>query len=211
MSIAQDERAGLAADLSRLGLDAPTLCKGWTARDLLTHLLLRENDPLAVPGMAVNVFDAVTQARADRLEASGSFENLVARFAHGPGRFSVFRIPGLDSAANSMEYFIRHEDLLRAQPDWRPRELGHRTELRLADIIRKYGRALARRSPVGVRVEMTGQTDPVTLHPGDRIVTLVGKPSEVILLLTGRTSVAQVDVLGEPATIAAFMRSDRSL
>ncbi|MBD4656225.1 MAG: TIGR03085 family protein, partial [Cutibacterium sp.] len=40
---------------------------------------------------------------------------------------------------------------------------------------------------------------------------LVGKPSEVILLLTGRTSVAQVDVLGEPATIAAFMRSDRSL
>lgn len=136
---------------------------------------------------------------------------LVARFAHGPGRFSVFRIPGLDSAANSMEYFIRHEDLLRAQPDWRPRELGHRTELRLADIIRKYGRALARRSPVGVRVEMTGQTDPVTLHPGDRIVTLVGKPSEVILLLTGRTSVAQVDVLGEPPTIAAFMRSDRSL
>lgn len=68
MSIAQDERAGLAADLSRLGPDAPTLCKGWTARDLLTHLLLRENDPLAVPGMAVNVFDAVTQARADRLE-----------------------------------------------------------------------------------------------------------------------------------------------
>ena len=174
MSIAQDERAGLAADLSRLGPDAPTLCKGWTARDLLTHLLLRENDPLAVPGMAVNVFDAVTQARADRLEASGSFENLVARFAHGPGRFSVFRIPGLDSAANSMEYFIRHEDLLRAQPDWRPRELGHRTELRLADIIRKYGRALARRSPVGVRVEMTGQTDPVTLHPGDRIVTRNG-------------------------------------
>ena len=28
MSIAQDERAGLAADLSRLGPDAPTLCKG---------------------------------------------------------------------------------------------------------------------------------------------------------------------------------------
>ena len=48
MSIAQDERAGLAADLSRLGPDAPTLCKGWTARDLLTHLLLRENDPLAI-------------------------------------------------------------------------------------------------------------------------------------------------------------------
>ena len=102
MSIAQDERAGLAADLSRLGPDAPTLCKGWTARDLLTHLLLRENDPLAIPGMAVSVFDAVTRTRADKLEASGSFEDLVTRFAHGPGRFSVFRIPGLDSAALSL-------------------------------------------------------------------------------------------------------------
>ncbi|MSS45528.1 TIGR03085 family protein [Cutibacterium sp. WCA-380-WT-3A] len=211
MSMAQDERATLAADLLRLGPDAPTLCKGWTARDLLTHLLLRENDPLAIPGMAASVFDAITRSRADKLETSGSFEDLVARFAHGPGRFSVFRIPGLDSAANSMEYYIHHEDLLRAQPDWHPRELGHRAELRLAAILRKYGRALARRSPVGVRAEMTGQSDPLTLRPGDRIVTLVGKPSEIILLLTGRTTVAQVDVLGEPASIMAFMRSDHSL
>ena len=71
MSMARDERAGLAADLSRLGPDAPTLCEGWTARDLLTHVLLRENDPLAIPGMAVSVFDAVTQARADKMEATG--------------------------------------------------------------------------------------------------------------------------------------------
>ncbi|MDO4411937.1 TIGR03085 family metal-binding protein [Cutibacterium sp.] len=211
MSIARDERAGLAADLSRLGPDAPTLCEGWTARDLLTHMLLRENDPLAIPGMAVSIFDVVTHARAEKMEASGSFEDLVARFAHGPGRFSVFRIPGLDAAANSLEYFIHHEDLLRAQPGWQPRHLGQRVELRLAEIIRKYGRALTRRSPVGVRVEMTGLADPVTLHPGNRIVTIVGKPSEILLLLTGRLSVAQVDVLGEPQTITTFMRSDHSL
>ena len=211
MSIARDERAGLAADLSRLGPDAPTLCEGWTARDLLTHVLLRENDPLAIPGMAVSVFDAVTQARADKMEASGSFEDLVARFAQGPDRFSIFRVPGMDAAANSMEYFIHHEDLLRAQPGWRPRQLGNRAELQLAGIIRKYGRALTRRSPVGVRAEMTGLGDPVTLHPGDRIVTIVGKPSEILLLLTGRTSVAQVDVLGEPDTLSEFMRSDHSL
>ncbi|MGK2350095.1 TIGR03085 family metal-binding protein [Cutibacterium sp. V947] len=211
MSIARDERAGLAADLSRLGPDAPTLCEGWTARDLLTHVLLRENDPLAVPGMAVSVFDAVTQARADKLEASGSFEDQVVRFAHGPDRFSIFRIPGMDAAANSMEYFIHHEDLLRAQPGWQPRQLDHRTELGLARIIRKHGRALTRRCPVGVRVEMTEFKDPLTLHPGDRIVTIVGAASEILLLLTGRTSVAQVDVLGEPATISEFMRSDHSL
>ncbi|WCC80835.1 TIGR03085 family metal-binding protein [Cutibacterium equinum] len=211
MSLARDERAGLAADLLRLGPDAPTLCEGWSARDLLTHMLLRENDPLAIPGMAVSVFDALTQARADKVEASGSFEDLVVRFAHGPDRFSVFRVPGMDAAANSMEYFIHHEDLLRAQPDWRPRPLGHRVELQLAGIIRKYGRALARRSPVGVRVEMTAVAGPLTLHPGDRIVTIVGKPSEILLLLTGRTSVAQVDVLGEPETVAEFLRSDHSL
>ena len=41
MSLAQSERAGLAGDLDRLGPDAPTLDKGWTTNDLLTHMLLR--------------------------------------------------------------------------------------------------------------------------------------------------------------------------
>ena len=38
MSIAQRERAGLVEILRAVGPDAPTLCEGWTTRDLTAHL-----------------------------------------------------------------------------------------------------------------------------------------------------------------------------
>src|SRR5690606_1471098 len=43
---ASRERAALCDLLSRLGPDQPTLCEGWTTRDLAAHLLLRERRPL---------------------------------------------------------------------------------------------------------------------------------------------------------------------
>ena len=68
MSLAQSERAGLAGDLDRLGPDAPTLDKGWTTNDLLTHMLLRENDPLAIPGMAVDLLDETVELLQQTVE-----------------------------------------------------------------------------------------------------------------------------------------------
>ena len=106
MSLAQSERAGLAGDLDRLGPDAPTLDKGWTTNDLLTHMLLRENDPLAIPGMAVDLLDETTTARARRLEASTTFDERVAQFRRGPKPWSAFRIPLLDRVANGAEFFL---------------------------------------------------------------------------------------------------------
>lgn len=214
MTLARTERAGLAADLSRLGPDAPTLCEGWTARDLLSHVLLRENDPLAVPGMAWDLFDDVTASRQARLEDSASFPELVARFAAGPKPWSVFRFPGMDRAANSMEYFIHHEDLLRAQPGWTRRDLGHATQTGLARIVSRSGRLLLRRSPVGVRAELTGMDGDLaklTLRPGQRIVTVVGAPSEVLLHMAGRKEVADVEVLGEKDAVEAFVDTDCGL
>ena len=33
------------------GPDAPTLCEGWTTADLAAHLVVRERNPLAGPGI----------------------------------------------------------------------------------------------------------------------------------------------------------------
>ena len=38
MSHARDERSALVASLRDAGPDAPTLCAGWTTRDLAAHL-----------------------------------------------------------------------------------------------------------------------------------------------------------------------------
>lgn len=211
MSLASTERAALADDLDRFGPSAPTLCREWLASDLLTHLLLRENDPLAVPGMAVSTFDEITAQRAERLESRHSFAERVDRLRRGPAAWSVFRIPGVDRAANGMEFFIHHEDLLRAQPGWRPRDVGRQTQTHLARVLSRSGRLLTRRSPVGVRAELTDQSGDLHemwLRPGNRIVTLVGLPAEVLLYCSGRGQVARVEILGEPEALDAFSRAD---
>lgn len=214
MSLARTERAALADDLDKLGPAAPTLCQGWLSDDLLCHLLIRENDPIGALGGQIDLFDEIGARRKERLERSTSFAERVQRFRSGPSRLSVFRIPGVDRIANGAEFFVHHEDLLRAQPGWTPRTLGHQTETHLATYLSRMGRLFTRHSPVGVRAELSDQTGAlhrIWLHPGDRIVTLVGLPSEVLLYCFGRTGAARVEILGEPEAVEAFRTTELSV
>jgi hypothetical protein len=47
------ERSQLCDLLEELGPGAPTLLGPWTARDLAAHLILRERDHLAAPGLVL--------------------------------------------------------------------------------------------------------------------------------------------------------------
>ena len=47
-SVAATERADLCDLFRAVGPDAPTLCEGWTTRDLAAHLVVRERRPDAV-------------------------------------------------------------------------------------------------------------------------------------------------------------------
>jgi uncharacterized protein (TIGR03083 family) len=47
------ERAQLSDLLRELGPSAPTLLPPWTTRDIAAHLVLREHDPLAGPGLVL--------------------------------------------------------------------------------------------------------------------------------------------------------------
>ncbi|WP_371326246.1 maleylpyruvate isomerase family mycothiol-dependent enzyme [Corynebacterium sp. HMSC076D02] len=53
MSFSSAERAKLVTLFHKLGPDAPTLCQGWSTRDLAAHLWVRENRPDAAAGMLV--------------------------------------------------------------------------------------------------------------------------------------------------------------
>jgi hypothetical protein len=52
-SLARRERADLCDLALVLGEDAPTLCGGWDAKDLVTHLLVRERRPIGASGIMV--------------------------------------------------------------------------------------------------------------------------------------------------------------
>ncbi|MGH3682284.1 MAG: maleylpyruvate isomerase family mycothiol-dependent enzyme, partial [Natronosporangium sp.] len=58
---ARAERLALCDLLTDLGPDQPTLCAGWTTRDLAAHLVARERRPLAAPGLILRPLAGYTE------------------------------------------------------------------------------------------------------------------------------------------------------
>ena len=122
MSVAQRERAALVETLRSVGPDAPTLCGGWTTRDLTAHLVLREYRLDAAPGITVPALAGYTAKVQKQITESTDWDALLAKFAAGPPLYSPLKL--LDSLANVTEMFVHHEDVRRAVPGWQPRALA---------------------------------------------------------------------------------------
>ncbi len=201
-SIAAHERALLCALAQQVGPDSPTLCEGWTAKDLVVHLLLREGHPASVAIVVPKLQPLLDRAtsRATRED----FASLVKRLRHGPPVWSPFAVPKLGSALNLLEYYIHHEDVRRAQPDWEPRSLTPREENGIWRAVRHAGRVMVTSADVGVVAERSDTGERVTLKKGRREVTVRGLPSEVALYVYGRKDHSHVDLLGDDADVASL-------
>ena len=124
-SLAKRERRELCDLALALGPDAPTLCEGWDAHDLIAHLVVREQKPIASMG---NVVDALSGAeRSGRWPSSRpvGFEVLVEQY-RTPALF-LRAVPPIDEAMNGFELLVHHEDLRRGATEWEPRELDDAT------------------------------------------------------------------------------------
>ena len=151
MSYARDERLALSALLAETGPDAPTLCAGWTTGDLAAHLVLRERRPDAAAGVIGGPLHGHTERVQSRMRQRIPFADLVQMFRTGPPKLSFMAIPGMDERANAVEYFVHHEDVRRAAPDWEPREIG-RGESRVLWHRLRLARFMLRKAPVGVEL-----------------------------------------------------------
>jgi uncharacterized protein (TIGR03085 family) len=191
MSIASRERAALADLLDELGPDAPTLCAGWDTRDLAAHLVVRERRPDATPGVAVPALAGWTE-RVQSGYAERPYDELVGLVRSGPGRLSAFALPGMDKFFNTTEYVVHHEDVRRAQPGWAPRALPLPDQDELWRLVTGFAR-LSRRPLVLRRSDATGVEHRVGSGTPR---TVTGEPLELLLWLSGRRSVARVDVSG---------------
>ena len=131
----------------------------------------------------------------------------------------MFAFPGVDEPANTTEYFVHHEDVRRAQdPPGAPRDLGVDVEDWMWRRMKLLGRAFFRRIPVGILLERSDRTPPAGAEPeavrvasGADTVTLVGKPSELLLYANGRHDQADVLLIGEEAALAALAGADFSV
>jgi uncharacterized protein (TIGR03085 family) len=206
-SLAAHERTLLCALAQQVGPEAPTLCGGWDVRDLVIHLLVREGHPLAAAGIFVPPLAGVRRRTEDKL-ARRDFADLVTALRHGPPLLSPFSFPRLGEVANTAEFFVHHEDIRRAQPDWSPRVLRGEAEDLIWRLLGLLGRGTALVAPTGVvmfRSDVAGarkRLRPAPAGAGD--VEVTGPPSELMLFAYGRQEHAVVDLSGEPDDVAAL-------
>ncbi|WP_328700023.1 TIGR03085 family metal-binding protein [Corynebacterium lizhenjunii] len=206
MSFSSSERARMVSLFEQLGPEAPTLCEGWTTRDLLAHLWVRENKVLAATGMFVPALAGRLDKEMDAARAR-DYQELCAAWGRGAGRTSPVRY--LDNIVNTAEHFVHHEDIRRANPDHvdaQPREFSRVVEDKLHRALRTLAPRLLGKS-----------RQPVVLYPegwerivladkhgvadtGNAVVSVHGPVGELLLFVFGRDA-AQVRIEGDAAAI----------
>ena len=210
MSLTSNERAAICDSFEEVGPDAPTLCEGWNTRDLLAHMLVRERRPDAGLGLVVPFLRTHLEQVTESFKAE-PWNKMIKTFRDGPPILSVSAIPVVGDRFNLGEFFIHHEDIRCAQPDWAPRADNPELDDALWNPLKMMGRMLVRKSPVGVTLRSAGRDD-IVAKKSEKGVILVGMPGEIVIHLFGRPlDKVRVVVQGDPADVEAFEASPRGL
>jgi uncharacterized protein (TIGR03085 family) len=200
---ARFERHRFADALVEQGPDAPTLCDGWTTRDLAAHVVLRDRRPDAAPGVLFSALSGHTARVQDKITAR-TWERIVERVRSGPPRWSPTRIDRIDRMVNTTEFFVHHEDVRRAQPDWTVREIGDDLGDDLTAALRRSAKLLARKAPAGVTLEPDHGRARIVAHNVDPMVIVRGQVGELVLWMFGRQAHARVHYDGEADAIESL-------
>lgn len=202
---ANRERAELCDLFLSVGPDAPTLCEGWTTRDLAAHLIVREGRLDAAPGIVLKPLAGYTQKVTNSVLAR-DWEEIVNTIRSGPPTLSPFSIPGMNGLANLFEYLVHHEDVIRAQDGWTPRYLDSGESDVVWERLCKARKLLFRSVKGGVilvRTDLAGSGTQAMSGAGSDPVTLTGTALDLTLLAYGRKAV-NVEIGGSPAAQQAF-------
>jgi uncharacterized protein (TIGR03085 family) len=196
-TVARAERLQLCDLALEVGADAPTLCGDWDVKELVAHLLVRERSLLGAPGIVIPPLAGLTDREIART-ARANLPTLVGRLrkAH-----SLLGLPVIDPLVNTLEYFVHHEDIRRAQPEWEPRMLDQHTSGALWRAISMTGRGLVRPAGVPVTISDTDTGKTAVLRRGSDAVTVSGKVGEIVMFLHGRRQTVGLELTGPQASI----------
>ncbi|QXT64101.1 TIGR03085 family metal-binding protein [Tessaracoccus palaemonis] len=202
MTLARRQRAALADLLEELGPFAPTECAGWQTQDLAAHLYVREHKLGALPGIGSEKFAPKTERiQRETLHELGY-----------PALVEAIRTPGwimfpVDNLVNSGEYFMHHEDVLRANGRVQVLKPGEQRDL--WPMTKVLARKTNMQFKGHVRLQRTDTGEVAQLGRGPKPLTIAGLPSEILLHLSGRK--ADVAITGEPAVVEAWQKAIKGL
>lgn len=204
-TLAQRERSALVETMRAAGPDAPTLCEGWTTRDLAAHLVVREARPDAAAGIVLPALASRMEELRLR-EAERPWDELLEKIAAGAPWYSPLRYA--DRVANAAEYLVHHEDVRRADGEWTKREFDIQDLDRIwalgttvsKTFLRRVAARVDLRTPPGIRLTKAGAVSTgAALAP---MVSVTAEPVELILWAFGRDAV-DVDISGAQEGIDA--------
>lgn len=205
------ERAALCDTLLEVGPDASTLCGGWTTGDLLAHLLVREGRPDAAAGIYVPPLAGRAEKAMSDLRDRYDHETLVERLRQGPPAWHPARVAAVNEKVNLVEFFVHHEDVLRAGLGAPRRSLSAEHVAALGDQLAIMGTMLFRRTR-GARVELVTAKRRTRIGSGDGpVVQIHGRPGEILLFGFGRRDVAEVELIGPPEAVETVRTTDYGL
>lgn len=196
-------RRELVDALTAVPLDAPTLCEGWQARHLAAHVVLRQGSPavglgLLAPRLTSQLADRRVEQLAATVTDDASYRALLQRVATPPPAWHPMSWAG--DAIDAVELFVHTEDVRRGAGAPGPRSL----DVGLADHL---WRSLVRMAPLRLRGVRAGvvlvRDDDVRAQVrrprGDGTAVVRGGVAELLLLMTGRGTAADVRVDGPGA------------
>ncbi len=210
LSPARAERRGLVRALRAAGPDAPTLCAGWTARDLAAHVVVRERRPDALAGAVLPPL-AGWAGRITRGYLERDWTELLDLVGQGPPWYSPFA--PLDTQLNLAEMFVHHEDVLRGGADpagpWLPRRLDPALSRALELPLKTVGRLTLAKAPVRVSFGTDDGRTLLRVGRGDE-VAVTGTVGELVLFVFGRAPV-DVQVTGPRQAVDALWKTTRAV
>jgi uncharacterized protein (TIGR03085 family) len=199
------ERRELCDLLDALGPDAPTLCEGWNTVDLAAHLLIRERRPDGAAGILFKPLAGYAKRVHDDV-AARPWPELVERVRGGPPVLAPTRLAAVDRLVNTIEFYVHHEDVRRAQPSWTARQLDRQLTDDLYAGLKRTARLLARKAPGGLVLQPSDDHPPIVAKRGTPSVTVRGPVGELVLFAYGRQDHALVELDG-PTDLVDAMRT----
>jgi uncharacterized protein (TIGR03085 family) len=203
-------RGAFADACEATGPAAPTLCAGWTVRDLAIHLDLIErrwDSWAAVPlGRRFEPIRRTYDALVER-ERSREWPENIARIRSGPGA-GPLASQWLRDRMMPREYLIHTEDIRRANGITATvsDDAQEAAWSRLPGLAKRMFLIPA---PFGlVLAQPDGRT--LTLRNGSPTATLRGEPLELLLYVFGRTTASGARLEGDPDAAAAAHVRDMS-
>ncbi|MGZ8745173.1 MAG: TIGR03085 family metal-binding protein [Nocardioides sp.] len=206
-SLARRERQALCDLALTLDAEAPTLCGEWDLSMLLAHLIVRERRLLSASGIMIPQLAGVTD-RAMSKEATKGVPAMVKTLRKPP--LTPYSLPVVERFTQTLEYFVHHEDIRRAQPGWEPRELPAEDVEELWTLVSRSGAYLGRGLPVPVRLARSDRPGTsAAFRKGTDPVVVTGPVGELVLWAFGRSALHEVTLDGPDDVVARLHGADR--